>query len=133
MTNRNRAMFGPPGHAYVYMIHTRWCLNAVTQPEGTAEAVLIRALEPVAGIHLMVQTRGTSVLRNLCSGPGKLTQALRVDGRLNGADLVEGELRVVEDREARDLVHTTRVGIKVGAEHPWRFYSRQHLSWVSKR
>ena len=133
MTMRNQVMFGPPGHAYIYMIHTQWCLNAVTQPEGIAEAVLIRALEPIEGIGLMIESRGTDVLRNLCSGPGKLTQALRIDGRQNGVDLTRGSLRIVEGEEVSDLVRTTRVGIRLGAEEPWRFYSAEHLDWVSRR
>jgi DNA-3-methyladenine glycosylase len=133
MTNRNRAMFGTPGHAYIYMIHTHWCLNAVTRPEGCAEAVLIRALEPLEGIGLMMEARGTSLPRNLCSGPGKLTKALRIDASHDGADLTSGPLRIVEGEEVTDLVQTTRVGIRLAAEEPWRFYSREHLEWVSRR
>lgn len=133
MTKRNKAMFGPPGHAYIYMIHTHWCLNAVTQPEGTAEAVLIRALEPMEGIGLMIESRGIANLRNLCSGPGKLTKALRIDGTLNSSDLTNGNLRIVEGIEANSLVQTTRIGIKQAAEEHWRFYSAADLKWVSKR
>ncbi len=69
MTRRNAAMFGPPGHAYIYMIHTHWCVNAVTRPEGVAEAILIRALEPLLGIEQMMEARKTTDLRNLASGP----------------------------------------------------------------
>lgn len=133
MTRRNEAMFGPSGHAYIYMIHTHWCLNAVTQPEGVAEAVLIRALEPIIGIDLMMEFRRTSVMRNLLSGPGKLTKALRIDGRMNGHDLLTGNLRIVEGEELPDIVRATRVGIRLGAEDLWRFYSSNHLNWVSRR
>ncbi|HOK53340.1 MAG TPA: DNA-3-methyladenine glycosylase [Armatimonadota bacterium] len=133
MTMRNRVMFGPPGHAYVYMIHTHWCLNAVTQPDGVAEAVLIRAVEPLEGIHLMIQSRRTDVFRNLCSGPGKLTKAFRIDRKHNGSDLVTGHLRIVEGQRIRNLVQTTRIGISQGVELPLRFYSAEHLKWVSKR
>src|SRR3954469_3729907 len=69
MTKRNRSMFGPAGHAYVYMIHSRWCLNAVTEPEGTPSAVLIRAIEPLVGIDLMHERRGTDIVRDLTRGP----------------------------------------------------------------
>ena len=89
-TARNEVLFGPPGHAYVYLsygIHS--LLNFVTEPEGTASAVLIRALEPTEGIELMRERRGRNDLEGLCSGPGKLTEALGVDLSLNGADLLE--------------------------------------------
>lgn len=132
MTNRNQVMFGPPGYAYVYMIHTHWCLNAVTQPEGVAEAVLIRALEPLEGIELMMEARQTYLLQNLCSGPGKLTKAMRIDGIHNGADLTSGPLRIVRYAEITDLVETTRIGIRLGADNLWRFYSKSQLKWVSK-
>lgn len=133
MTKRNQAMFGPPGHAYIYMIHTHWCLNAVTRPEGIAEAVLLRALEPVEGMGLMLESRGTASLKNLCSGPGKLTKALKIDGGLNHSDLTTGNLRIVEWQEEQDLVQKTRIGIKLGADELWRFYSAGDLAWVSKR
>ncbi|MEN6521892.1 MAG: DNA-3-methyladenine glycosylase [Armatimonadota bacterium] len=133
LTKRNQAMFGPPGHAYIYMIHTHWCLNAVTMPEGVAEAVLLRALEPLEGMDLMIEARGTAIPKNLCSGPGKLTKALRIDGSLNHTDLTAGNLRIVEGHEKHNLVQTTRVGIKLGAEELWRFYSADDSAWVSKR
>ncbi len=133
ITNRNRVMFGPPGYAYVYTIHRQWCLNAVTQPQGVAEAVLIRAVEPVEGIGQMIKSRSTNVFRNLCSGPGKLTQAFRIDRRYDGADLITGSLRIVTGKEILDIVQTKRVGISVAADEPWRFYSTEHLKWVSRR
>jgi DNA-3-methyladenine glycosylase len=68
-TRRNASMFGPPGHAYVYMIHSRWCLNAVTEPAGTPSAILIRAVEPLDGVNLMQQRRRTEIIRDLARGP----------------------------------------------------------------
>jgi DNA-3-methyladenine glycosylase len=133
LKRRNQAMFGPPGHAYVYMIHARWCLNAVTRPEGIAEAVLIRALEPLEGLERMMEFRGTAVPRNLCSGPGKLTQATLIAGRHGGADLTDGPLRIVLGEEETDLVQTTRIGVTSGFDDPWRFYSKRHEEWVSKK
>lgn len=97
MTRRNVSMFGPPGHAYVYTIHTRWLLNAVTEPEGTPSAILIRAIEPLWGIELMQQRRGTEVLRDLARGPGRLAQALAIDRTYDGWDLTVGkELWIAE-------------------------------------
>ena len=136
MTNRNRTMFGPPGHAYVYKVHMQCCINAVAQPEGVAEAVLIRALMPLQGIELMRRNRGVDDLRALCSGPGKLTRALGIDRSLDGCDLVEGPVLIVEpDEELGDLglVQTTRIGIRVAADEPWRFYSKAHERWVSRK
>ena len=100
-TARNEVLFGPPGHAYVYLsygIHS--LLNFVTEPEGTASAVLIRALEPTEGIELMRERRGRDDLEGLCSGPGKLTEALGVDLSLNGADLLEPPFELSEGDEA---------------------------------
>ena len=91
LTNRTRVIFGPPGIAYLYRsygIHA--CLNAVCEPDGVGAAVLIRALEPVEGIELMRERRGVERLENLCSGPGKLTQALEIGLELNGTDLLRG-------------------------------------------
>src|SRR5262245_60087758 len=87
-TNRNRVMYGEPGHAYVYFIYgCHFCVNAVCQPAGIAEAVLIRALEPVLGQNLMLGRRPVANLRDLTNGPGKICQALEIDRKLNGSDL----------------------------------------------
>ncbi|MGH2955682.1 MAG: DNA-3-methyladenine glycosylase [Solirubrobacterales bacterium] len=124
-TARNEVLFGPPGRAYVYLsygIHS--LLNAVAEPEGSAAAVLIRALEPSEGIELMGERRGGVALEELCSGPGKLTQALGVGLGLNGAplDAPPFELRPPSRAwSSRELVTSTRIGITKAAELPWRY------------
>jgi DNA-3-methyladenine glycosylase len=121
-TERNSAMFGPPGHAYVYRSYgVHWCLNLVCDVEGRAEAVLVRALEPTRGLHAMRARRGVREERALCSGPGKLCQALSVTGAHDGLplDAPPFELRA---RETVPLVATgRRIGIGRAAERPWRY------------
>jgi DNA-3-methyladenine glycosylase len=90
LTNRNKAMFGPAGHAYVYMIHSRWCLNAVTEPAGISSAVLIRAIEPLVGLEFMRQRRRTDVVRDLTRGPARLCEALAIDRTYDHWDLTSG-------------------------------------------
>jgi DNA-3-methyladenine glycosylase len=129
LTNRTRVLFGPPGVAYVYRsygIHAM--LNAVTEPPGIGAAVLIRALEPVAGIEAMRARRGLGLaVRDLCSGPGKLTQALDIGLALNGTELVSGAGGPIaigpRPRAWRDphVLTGRRVGITKAAELPWRF------------
>jgi DNA-3-methyladenine glycosylase len=124
-TTRNEVLFGPPGHAYVYLsygIHS--LLNFVTEPEGTASAVLIRALEPIEEIELMRERRGLDQVEGLCSGPGKLSEALGVDLSLNGADLFAApfELSPPADELAEaEVVTGPRIGITKAAELPWRY------------
>jgi DNA-3-methyladenine glycosylase len=124
-TVRNEVLFGPPGHAYVYLsygIHS--LLNAVAEPEGSAAAVLIRALEPTDGIDLMRERRGRDEIDQLCSGPGKLTEALGVGLSLDGADLLEPpfELSARGDSwNGAEIVTATRIGITKAAELPWRY------------
>ena len=144
-TTRNEVLFGPPGHAYVYLsygIHS--LLNAVAEPEGSAAAVLIRALEPTAGIDLMRKRRGRNArarasttrlrLEDLCSGPGKLTEALGVGLALNGADLLDSPFQI-SPRPAswngREVVTGPRIGITKAAELPWR-YSAAGSRYVSR-
>ncbi len=125
VTPRTRTLFGPPGRAYVYRsygIHA--LLNAVCEPEGVGAAVLIRALEPLEGIELMRERRGVEQIEQLCSGPGKLTQALGIELDLNGADLRDGPVTIApRPAEWRDveLVAGMRVGITKAVELPWRF------------
>ena len=134
-TRRNEVLFGPPGHAYVYLsygIHS--LLNFVTEPEGTASAVLIRALEPTDGIDLMRERRGRDELEELCSGPGKLTQALGVDLSLNGADLFAPPFALSEptrEWKRAEIVTSERIGITKAAELPWR-YSVSGSRYVSR-
>ena len=134
-TPRSSVLFGPPAHAYVYLsygIHR--LLNFVAEPEGEAAAVLIRALEPTAGIDLMRARRGVERVEDLCSGPGKLTEALGITLDLNGVTLDAGPIQVL-GREAGDhvskVVTGPRIGISKAIEHPWRFCAAGS-SFVSK-
>jgi DNA-3-methyladenine glycosylase len=124
LTKRNGVLFGPPGRAYVYLsygIHS--LLNFVAEPDGNAAAVLIRALEPSKGMDLMRARRGVERLEDLCSGPGKLAQALGVGLELNGSSLGDGPIRVLPRRagDVPDIVTAPRVGITKAADLPWRF------------
>lgn len=120
-------MFGPPGHLYVYRIYgMHWCANLVCGDEGRGEAVLIRALEPIDGIDLMATRRGrpASDLRSLCSGPGKLCQALDITGADDGADLRDESLRlrlVPAADGPRPILIGPRIGISKGVDTRWRF------------
>lgn len=118
-TRRNAAMFGPPGHAYVYKIYgIHWCLNFVCQP---GSAVLIRALEPVQGIDVMQQRRGGLTPRQLCSGPGKLCQALAITRDNDGMRLDAAPFRLVAGDQAHPVAAGPRIGITKGVDTPWRF------------
>jgi len=120
-TQRNAVMFGPVGRAYVYRIYgLHWCLNVVCDADARGSAVLIRALEPTVGIETMVERRGLAGVRSLCSGPGKLAQALAVTGDLNGADLTS-EPFALRPGNAADIIVGPRIGITKGMETPWRF------------
>jgi len=125
ITARTRVMFGPPGHAYVYFIYGMYeCLNFVCEPEGQAGCVLIRALEPIAGISTMQRRRPAArKVEDLASGPGKLTLAMGITRKLNGADLVTGRLQVRRPLTESPIdVHTTpRIGITHCADWPLRF------------
>jgi DNA-3-methyladenine glycosylase len=120
-TARNRAMWGPPGRAYVYHIYgIHWCLNVVGGAEPGA-AVLLRALEPTHGFDRMYVRRGTADPRRLCSGPGKLCQALGVTGAENGLPLDGPPFAILPRAAAPGIVTGTRIGITKGADEPWRF------------
>lgn len=129
LTPRTRTIFGPPGRAYVYLsygIHAM--LNAVCEPEGVGAAVLIRALDPTAGLEEMRARRGLAGRsgndRDLCSGPGKLTQALGISLEQNGSDLARGPIRIGPRTDGwlePVVVENTRVGITKAVDLPWRF------------
>ena len=125
-TARNAVMFGAPGRAYVYRSYgIHWCLNFVCAPAGHGAGVLIRALAPTAGIERMRERRGVESERLLCSGPGRLGQALGVTHALNGLSLDRRPFRVVargEDDDPTGVVHAgVRIGISKAVELPWRF------------
>ena len=122
-TARNAAMFGPPGRAYVYRSYgIHWCLNFVCAPAGHGAGVLIRALEPTAGIDAMRERRGIDDARLLCSGPGRLCQALGVTRELDGMRLDRKPFRVVPGGDDALVVHAgVRIGISKSRELPWRF------------
>ena len=125
MTDRTRVIFGPPGYAYVYFIYGMYeCLNFVAEPEGQAGCVLIRALEPIAGIATMRRRRPAAKrLEDLASGPGKLTLAMGITRKQNGADLTRSALQVRDVRAGPpiEVTVTPRVGIKHCADWPLRF------------
>ncbi|MDA3949864.1 MAG: DNA-3-methyladenine glycosylase [Spirochaeta sp.] len=163
-TRRNASMFGPPGHIYVYRSYgIHWCLNVVTAPAGVGEAVLIRALEPTTGIDVMAQRRfgahsattdvATPTLRALCSGPGKLCQALGIDGSWDGMAIIlsgagkgsaagsnpesnSGPAISICLPDApwwnREVIASRRIGISRGKERMYRFV-RNGSPWLSRR
>jgi DNA-3-methyladenine glycosylase len=131
-TERNASMFGPPGHAYVYRSYgIHWCLNLVCEEEGVANAVLVRALEPTHGLEEMRARRAADDPRLLCSGPGRLCQALAVTRAHDGLalDRPPFELRARE-REV-EVVAGPRIGITRAAELPWR-YAEAGSRYVSR-
>ncbi|MEO7055444.1 MAG: DNA-3-methyladenine glycosylase [Caldimonas sp.] len=122
-TARNAAMFGPPGRAYVYRSYgLHWCFNVVCMPAGHGAGVLIRALEPTAGIDAMRERRGLHDERLLCAGPGRLCQALGVTRELDGLRLDRAPFRVVAAKDTALVVaEGVRIGISKSRELPWRF------------
>jgi DNA-3-methyladenine glycosylase len=124
-TERNAVLFGRPGLAYVYFSYgAHNLLNAVCEPEGEAAAVLIRALEPRWGVDRMRERRGRSEPRELCSGPGKLTEAMGIELRHNGTSLLADPFEVTGragEWEAVEVVNAPRIGISRGVDYPWRF------------
>lgn len=123
-TRRNASMFGPPGHAYVYSIHARYCVNAVAEQPGVPGGVLIRALEPLHGLDLMAARRGSDIPGQLTRGPARLCEAFAVTRELDGWDLTRGEglwvARSPERREVR-VVSTRRIGVTSAAHRLLRF------------
>jgi DNA-3-methyladenine glycosylase len=121
-TERNASMFGPAGRAYVYRSYgIHWCLNLVCEDEGTAAAVLIRALEPTAGLVRMRERRGVEEPRLLCSGPGRLCQALGVTREHDGLALDEPPFALHAPVGRVDVAAGRRIGISVATELPWRY------------
>jgi DNA-3-methyladenine glycosylase len=137
-TPRNASMFKEGGIAYTYVSYgMHICFNAVTGPEGVAEAVLVRALQPVEGIALMENRRKTTILKNLCSGPGKLAQALAIGKAENGLSLlfpplfISGNPSVRKEKQEEEIVTTKRIGISQASEMPLRFYLKGN-TFISK-
>jgi DNA-3-methyladenine glycosylase len=121
-TERNAVMFGPPGYAYVYRSYgIHWCLNFVCEPAGSASAVLIRAIEPLEGLAKMRRRRGLSDERLLCSGPGRLAQAMAVTHAHNGLALDRLPFELYAREQTPEVVAGVRIGITKAAELPWRY------------
>lgn len=121
-TPRNEVMFGPPGHAYVYRSYgIHWCLNFVCQPEAHGAGVLIRALEPLAGLDVMRARRGLRDARLLCSGPGRVSQALGITGAHSGLPIHKLPFQLLEPTERVSVVAGPRIGVSKAKDVPWRF------------
>jgi DNA-3-methyladenine glycosylase len=121
-TARNAVMFGPPGYAYVYRSYgIHWCVNFVCEPAWSASAVLIRALQPVSGLASMRRRRGVSEPRMLCSGPGKLCQALGISDAHNGLALDEPPFLLESRPTAVSVVRGPRIGLTKAVDWPWRY------------
>ena len=129
-TPRTEVMFGPPGHAYVYLIYGIYdCLNVVSEPEGSPGCVLIRALEPLTGIEVMRQRRSAERTQDLANGPGKLTLAMGITLRHNGVDFTRGPITLSEPSgagparaESFEIAVSPRIGITRNTDWPLRFY-----------
>ena len=131
-TARTRVMWGPPGHAYLYFIYgNHWCFNVVCRPAGIAEAILVRAIEPLFGLDLMEKRRPVARPRELTNGPGKLCEAMDLNGAFNGVDLCDPKspLLIAQNpalksflREHGPVITTTRIGIVKAAALPLRYY-----------
>lgn len=121
-TARNATMFGPGGHAYVYRSYgIHWCLNLVCRAQGHGAGVLIRALEPTHGLVQMRERRGVQDERLLCSGPGRVGQALGIDRSFDGLPLDRAPFRLTPPNQQPEVVVGTRIGISKAKEMPWRF------------
>ena len=121
-TERNKVMFGPPGVAYVYRSYgIHWCVNFVCEQDGSASAVLIRALAPTAGLAVMRRRRGLADEHALCSGPGKLTEALGITIRHSGMALDHAPFELWARKARPGIITGPRIGISKAVEHPWRY------------
>ena len=134
-TPRNEVMYGPPGRAYVYFTYgVHWMLNLVSEPADFPAAVLIRAIEPIEGIDAMMRRRGSRPITDLCSGPAKLTQALRIDRDFNGVDLCDRKADLWLERagsiSTRSIQRGPRIGLGATPEpwlsKPWRFWFKNN-------
>jgi len=128
-TRKNASMFGPPGHAYVYPIHARYCFNVVTEPEGVASAVLVRAVEPLDGIPLMKRRRARDRLEEIANGPAKLCEAFDIDRAMDGWDLTVGDGSWIEkdsdfDGLQTDVGRSERIGVTSAHDLQLRFFFR---------
>jgi DNA-3-methyladenine glycosylase len=131
-TTRNAVMFGPPGYAYIYRSYgIHWCLNFVCEPEGIASAVLIRALAPTHGLAAMRRRRGVEDERLLCSGPGRLCEALGITDKQYGLALDEPPFRILARDSLAEVTIGPRIGITKAVDHPWR-YGLKDSRFVSK-
>jgi DNA-3-methyladenine glycosylase len=131
-TARNAAMFGPPGCLYVYRSYgVHWCANVVCEPDGVGAAVLLRALEPAAGVEEMTRRRGVADPLLLCSGPGRLTQALGLTGEHDGLRLDRLPFSLLPGSEPPELAAGPRIGISSAQDLPWR-YSLAGSPFVSR-
>ena len=134
-TTRNARLFGPPGTCYVYFIYgNHWCVNVVTERDGYPSAVLLRALEPLAGLDVMKRRRRTGDPRLWCSGPGRLCEALGITGRFNGESLAGPRIRVLRParRQPVRMAVGPRIGITRAVDWPLRFYVRGS-PWLSRQ
>ena len=133
VTPRNAVMFGAPGRAYVYRSYgIHWCLNFICMPAGHGAGVLLRALEPTHGLERMRLRRGLADDRLLCSGPGRLTQALGLTRADDGADLSRAPFELIPPVAPAAVERTVRIGISRAVEQPWR-YVEAGSSWPSRR
>jgi DNA-3-methyladenine glycosylase len=131
-TERNAVMFGPPGYLYVYRSYgIHWCMNFVCERDGSASAVLVRAIEPQHGLRAMAKRRGTDEVRQLCSGPGKICQALGITRAENGLALDEKPFELFAREEKASVVRGPRIGITKAVEKPWR-YGQKGSKFLSK-
>jgi DNA-3-methyladenine glycosylase len=131
-TERNAVMFGPAGYAYVYRSYgIHWCLNLVCEPKGSASAVLIRALEPTAGLAAMRRRRGVADVRLLCSGPGRLCEALGITHKHNGLALDAPPFALFAREEHVKVVAGPRIGLTKATDLPWR-YGEKGSRFLSK-
>jgi DNA-3-methyladenine glycosylase len=135
-SERNAPMFGEAGTIYVYQIYgMHFCVNISTNEKDIGEAVLIRALEPMDGIELMKERRKTDSIKNLCSGPGKLVQAMGIYKGMNHWHILNNDLKIIPppiEIPENEIITTTRIGITQGANLPYRFYLKDN-KFVSKR